>query len=301
MSGHRMTLADLDSRQRRIVADKRLSERMPPTDWLRLLAPLARFELATSRLRKQTRDAGLFSVAALFVTFIILAMSGFQLWLVPLPVTCLVLGVVASRRYQRLKSLALAGKLPRVVVPLLAMLVEDGADGAPAQLELDLRPADVPEKLVRDENLPPAGRYDRIWLRVYQDPWMRGQAELRDGTRIEWRVVDEVRHLQRRQSYGKRKTKSKLRNRSTLTVTLALPKGHRVAAATPATDAATAASTSTGTDVRVTPGDKRDRIEVSRVIKAASIESPEAAHLLDVIAVAFARARGAVAARAVGA
>lgn len=284
MANHRVTFADLDARQRRIVVDKRFAERMTTRALLDLLVPLPGFEVTRARLATRNSILVGLMIFVNFFAFMALAASKFAWPLIPIPAACLALFVLFVVRSSRLARQAQTQKLPRLVLPLLAVLAEEIEDGTPVALDLDLRAANLAPKLERTESLPPTPRFDKITLRVYRDPWMRGEAQLRDGARLRWTVSDEVREVDRRRNTGKRKTKTKAKNRSTLALVVTLPKGSH-AGADPA-DAAPA-----GAGVRVSREGKRDQIELARTIKSDTIDAPEAVHFLDLMAQVVTRAR----------
>jgi hypothetical protein len=258
---------------------------LPIGELLRILQPLAYLDRAVLRSQKRSAATAMAAFFATIITFIVLAANGFNAWLAPLPIVSLLTAVVSASRSRRLRKLTLAQKLPRVVVPLLAVLREEVDAGTPVTLELDLRPATLPEKLTGTESLPDHPPFYKVSARLFRDAWMTGRCQLDNGARLAWSVTSEVREINRRKrTPGKTKFQTKVKNRNLLTVSVALPKDS-FAFADPTGDAAGRGQG------QVKVGDKRDTLTLTRVVKTDSADPADAAQLLDTMADAFRRAR----------
>jgi len=280
-----VTLSDLNPRQRRVLAEKRLAESLPLGELLGILQPLARLDRTLARSGMRLAVIAMLAFFTTVITFIVLAVNGFPSWLIPVPVASLVLLVLAASRARRLAKMTLAQKLPRLVVPLLAVLKEEVDATAPVTLAVDLTAAQLPQKLAGTQDLPDAPPFYKISARLYRDAWMTGQCQLANGARLAWSVTAELREISRRKrGGGKVKFQTKVKNRSLFTVSIALPKDGFAFA--PPSGAA-----SVPADGRLKVGAKRDTLTLTRVVKTNSAEPPDAAHLLDTMADAFRRAR----------
>jgi hypothetical protein len=280
-----VTYATLAPRQRQILEAKRVADRLGARAWLDLLVPLARFDVAGDRARASSKAWMVRGLVGAFLGIFVVAMSGGSPLAVPVPVTSLALGIGAGLRYRKLLKIDLSNNLSRLVVPLLRVLDEETSAGSPVALDLDLRPANIPDKLERTENPPPVRGYFDMVERHYRDPWMTGKAELAVGARLEWTVVDEVVELQRksRSASGKTKTKTKYKKRSLMAVEISLPDAQY--AVGPASG-----DSPDGQKVRLKSTEKRQTFKVAQVVKVSSLEPPHVALLLDLVAVAFRRA-----------
>jgi hypothetical protein len=94
-----------------------------------------------------------------------------------------------KRRKWRLPSRATT-----VLVPLIHVLSEDtGPDGA-IGIAADFRGPDVPGKTGPKHNGPAGGRIRKITQWFTMDPWLQIRAELKDGSVLEIKVTDRIRH-----------------------------------------------------------------------------------------------------------
>ena len=280
----RVTYADLDADQRRIVQEKRVALTLGVRPLLELLLPLARFDAAGDRSRARTRRWMMRGFVGTFVGGIALVMSGASLVVAPIPMGAALLALGAGLRYRRLRHLDLSDNLRVLVLPLLTVLAEETAPDSPVTLQLDLRPSNSPDKLLSSSGARAEGRY-LIVERSYRDPWLTGQAELPRGVRLGWTIVDDVVEQKKtgRNARGKTKIKTKFKKRSAMTVTVALPAGSYAVA-----DAAVVGG-GDAESVSLKSREKRQTFTVTRVVKVASLAPPDAGQLLDLVAAAYRR------------
>ena len=104
---------------------------------------------------------------------------------------------------------------------------EDVAPGGPLTVEADLRGENPPEKAGQHYQLPAHGRIRKLTEWFVVDPWLRIGAELDDGSRLEVRVVDRIRHrkIHKIGASGKRKVAHKTRRTQVLRCRRVLPRG----------------------------------------------------------------------------
>ncbi|HET6148928.1 MAG TPA: hypothetical protein VFH68_15430 [Polyangia bacterium] len=280
-----ITYASLAPRQRQLLAEKRVSDRMGARAWLDLLAPLARFDTAADRARLAAGRGTFGGVMVTFFGLFAIGAAHGALWSLFVPAAGVALAIRSGLRYRRLGKLDLSNNLARVVVPFLTVLHEEGGPDRPVGLDLDLRAGDIDEKLQETLDLPPARGALSIVERRFRDPWMTGTAELAGGAKLSWTVVDDVREQKRRRrsASGKTKTKTKYKKRSLITVGVSFPARRFAVAAAPAEAAASK-------DLRVESSAKGQTFELRRAVKVASLEPLDVSDLLDLVAVAFRRA-----------
>jgi hypothetical protein len=184
-------------------------------------------------------------------------------------------------------------------MPLLAVLREETDPQREIEIDLDLRACDVPEKLVSREPPRREGAY-QIVDSDFRDAWMSGRAELRDGARLAWTVVDEIREQRRtkQNARGKVKRKTRYKKRSIMKASVELPAALYAAGSAAAAGgagsgaafaAAAAASAGPPAKVRLSAGEGAQTIKVARVVKSASLEPPDALNLIDLLGTAYRR------------
>ena len=114
-----------------------------------------------------------------------------------------------------------------VVVPLVAVVMQDLPPAGAVAITADLRGSKLPEKTGPRHELPVRRpvRSATVWYEV--DPWLRVRAVLRDGSSIDVSVTDRIRYrrVHKVNPRGKHKTKTKTKEVQLIRVTRALPKG----------------------------------------------------------------------------
>jgi hypothetical protein len=283
----------LNARQQDILDAKRFAGRMPAGALIDLLGPLAQLDADAGRSRATAQRwivGGV--IGTIFSGFVVLA-SGAGWVLAPLPLAGLALAFGAGLRYQRLKQMDLSNKLGALVMPLLAVLREETEPARDVEIDLDLRAPTAREKMVDQQPARQEGA-DRIVDSRFRDAWLSGSAQLHDGARVAWSIVDEIaeRHRTRRNPRGKIKTKARHKKRSIMKVSISLPEESFALAADAArVDAAVGAGAGAGdaTKVRVKPGDGQQTIKLARVLKSTSLEPADARGLIDLLAAAYRR------------
>ncbi|GAA4501805.1 hypothetical protein GCM10023191_052390 [Actinoallomurus oryzae] len=114
--------------------------------------------------------------------------------------------VTVKRRKWRLPSRTTA-----VLVPIIQVLSEDTAPDGAIGVAADFRGPRAPGKKGPERDLPVGGRVRRLTEWFVLDPWLQVRAELRDGSVLEIRVTDRIRHrkIHRVNARGKHKWKTK--------------------------------------------------------------------------------------------
>lgn len=265
----------LTPQQRAVLRDRKLAGTFQPTELIALLRPLASLDVLLTRLRTQAIIAavivGLSSIGVLI--FIPLGL------LVTIPATA-GLTVVAFR----LKRADLSDQLRTVTIPFLMLLREDTAAPGVAEVQLDLAGPIESSKKTGERPRDAHGSYTKIVDHLYVDPWFSGQAELADGAHLKWSIRDQVvmQRRQKRSASGKTKLKTKYKRRSRLRVELKWSdKAYTV-------DRAAAVR---GDDVQVQHREGRALVKVRGVVRGDSLEPMDVKPLVDLVALAYLRAR----------
>ena len=131
-----------------------------------------------------------------------------------------------KRRKWRLPS-----RTTTVLVPLIQVLSEDTAPDRTIGITADLRGPDMPDKTGPQHDLGVKTRYVRkITEWFVLDTWLQLRAELRDGSVLEVRVTDRVRHrkIHKVNARGKHKWKRKKKAVQRIDARRTLPRGMAV-------------------------------------------------------------------------
>jgi hypothetical protein len=114
-----------------------------------------------------------------------------------------------------------------VVVPLIHVLSEDTAPEAAIGIAADFRGPDVPGKAGPKRDIPAGGRVRKVTEWFVLDPWLQTRAELKDGSVLEIRVTDRIRHrkLHVVTANNKHKWKTKKKAVQRIDVKRTLPRG----------------------------------------------------------------------------
>jgi hypothetical protein len=277
----------LDARQRQIIAEKRFAGRLTARALIDLLGPVARFEAAAARSRASLLKWMTGGIIGTVATGFLALASGAGVVLLPLPLAGIAVALGAGLRYRRLQKLDLSNNLGGLVMPLLAVLREETDPAREVEIDLDLRAPTAPEKLVDKQPLRHYGGYEVVDS-LFRDAWMSGSAQLHDGARLGWSVVDEILEQKRtkRNPRGKVKTKTRYKKRSLMKVAVALPDASFALAAAAPTGGD---SVGAGAKVRVQAGEGAQTIKLGRVVKSTSLEPPDARGLIDLLAAAYRR------------
>jgi hypothetical protein len=122
----------------------------------------------------------------------------------------------------------LPSRTTTVLVPLIQVLSEDTAPDGPIGITADLRGPDMPDKTGPQRDLGVKTRQIRKITEWYVlDTWLQVRAELRDGSVLEVRVTDRVRHrkIHKVNARGKHKWKRKKKAVQRIDARRTLPRG----------------------------------------------------------------------------
>lgn len=121
---------------------------------------------------------------------------------------------------RKLRQRELEADLDTVVLPLLRILQEDVLPAEKLRLHLQL--GGLAQATLVRESRPRQNVYPRVVVQVLQNPWLRGETQLADGTALRLRITDLVRKVEKikRNPRGKTKTRYAYKQRSLLSVEL---------------------------------------------------------------------------------
>lgn len=216
---------DLSGAQRRFIAQKKINAAKTAEEWLAWLGPLAAFdELGDARRKRVGKWLG-WSVVFLIlgtIAAVILLMSGLVRWSGGVMGSVIVFWIIQLFRHKRLKSKDVGNELRDFVLPLMKLMRDDIGELEPVSLTLDLSGL-TKEKAGRRERQ--SKRYPKTDTTYYTDPWFSLDARLRDKTRLNCEIIDQVRHkkVKKKNPRGKIKTKTKLKTKRIIRGVLGFP------------------------------------------------------------------------------
>jgi hypothetical protein len=275
------TYRSLSAEQREILSKKQLELDRPVDELIALLKPIAACDKVANK--SQTRFGCTFGVLIVMTVVAVILFS--NLGRGPLLLGTFALFVAAAVAcgwfWIWLRGIDVSNNLRSFVIPVLALFREDIGPKSPVRLRLDLRkPTDATKKA--GESAPyKQGVYHKIIDTTYVDPWMTAETVLTDGTKLWWSVTDRIRERKKtkRNPRGKYKTKTKYRKITELEVRLGMKtKTYELAKAV---------------DAEVTSDGKRNKVDLQRRVRSASLEPIDPRALVDAITSVYRAARPA--------
>jgi hypothetical protein len=132
----------------------------------------------------------------------------------------------------------LPARTTTVLVPLIHVLSEDAGPAGAVGIAVDFRGPDTHGKAGPKREVPAGGRVRKITEWFVLDPWLQARAELKDGSVLEIKVTDRIRHRKIHvvNARNKHKWKTKKKAVQRIDVKRTLPRGadvRRPAAAPP--------------------------------------------------------------------
>ena len=274
------TYKSLTPEQKTILQEKQLNANRTPGELISLLRPLAEYDKLSDTVRTKFGCTAAFLFLASFVGFAVTAATP----ILAIPLFLILFGgaVFLTITTVKLSKLDVSNNMREFAVPILAILREDITPGETVQVRLDLRSPTHKDKLV-DKSAPyEAGVYHKVIDSNFEDPWFEGDAELADGSRLHWSVVDQIKEMSKTKKTprGKYKTKTKYKKRSLMSVQVALPeKRYGLVDRSPGGDA----------KLQIKEGEKRTSFKLSRTYKTNTIDPMPPSALIDLIAEAYRR------------
>ena len=273
----------LTAEQKQFLRSKQVEADRTPDEWLALLMPIAAYDESSDKLRRRCVILIVIAIVVLFLSIFILAAA---------PVVGLIIVIIALAAlvaaaivYRVTSKLDLQADLRKFVLPLLTILRADARPNRSLHLFLDLRGSTIKEKQTSQYAPRAAGAYHKIVESFYTDPWMNGQMVMADGSNLAWKIVDNIRKLEKtkRNPRGKTKTKTKIKLKSHLYVQVRLPdKTYSVSER--------GEQKKDVGKVALAPGEERNTVKIHRVVQATELAPLEPRHFIEVVAAAFRRA-----------
>jgi len=258
----------LSAEQKHALSQKEIALHRPIDELLAFFKPLAAWDRMSDKARTPFGcGMGLGIVVAIVLFWVIgrpmgLILSGLFL----------LAAIAAGVAYFRMKSIDLSNNFRQFAVPVLTVFREDFDATVPLQIRLDLRqPTDKAKR--QSESKPyKHGAYHKIIDRMFLDPWMEGEAQLVDGSRLRWSITDSIRQRTKtkRNARGKYKTKTKVSKRSEIDVELTLK-----------TKSYTLGHVD---EAEVKRGESKNSVRVTRRVKSASLDPVDPKVFIDLVA-----------------
>lgn len=184
---------DLSPSARQIVDDKRIEGKKRLKEWFKLMKEVAVFDESTDALRQKAYSRGIISIIGAVILFIVnfvfifLAAEGIVGgWIffisVPAIILCIIGIVVFMLKGSRLKKFDLTNEFRITLLPFLQAISEDIRPGSRIKMSLDMSGA-TEEKVIKNEEIPP-GRFKKLVETIYDDPWLKMEIVLAEGSRL---------------------------------------------------------------------------------------------------------------------
>lgn len=270
----------LDTEQKRTLREKRLEMNRPAAQLLEFLKPLAVCDAMSDKVRKKL---GCTFALAILASIIVIVIGFHDRWppiVIPVLLAVLALTIGFGYLWSWTRGIDVSNNFRQFAIPVLTVLRDDFDPAQPLHVRLDLTSPTTPAKK-RGESAPyKKGGYYKIVDTTYVDDWMAVEGVLVDGTKLSWRVRDSIRERSKtkRNARGKIKTKTKYKKKSEIEVSMGLRKK-------------TYALTSTVGEM--SEDGKRQKVQMSREVIAASLDPIDPRALLDLLADVFRNARPA--------
>ena len=272
-------LRTLTPQQRAALAQKRIEGEFSAVQLLELLRPLAEFDGLNDRARGKTIWLiVLLIIAALITLFVVSVSNPMAAWIASGLMFAAAVALIGIEF--RLRGLDVSNNVRKVALPFLAVLREDTPRDAPLHVQIDFAKPIVKAKQVSKKPPYQKGRYHRVVDTLYRDAWFSGSAQLADGSRLRWEVVEDivVSHCRKRNPRGKIKLKTKHAKRSQLHVSVALPRRNYQFGEI---------EKSPGTRAAVSVNDKRTLVKLSHKLKSRSLEPFDVRELINLVSAAY--------------
>jgi len=220
-----------NAEQKQFVATKKLEAKFKIKKWLELLENVAIMDTygdeAVKKLNKLKWSFGSFGVViALIIWWTKLGRHyGALLFLIPLALFALCFINYLRQKY--LKKLDLSNGLRLFTIPVMKVLQEETDKENPIAMKLDFNNPLAKNYLVKKINNTNKS-YPKVDTYIYQHPWINANTKLLDDVEIDWGITDLIvkKHITKRSSSGKYKTKNKIKIKHSLRLMVAFPKSN---------------------------------------------------------------------------
>ena len=270
----------LSPAERETIVSGQFAGDFTPDALLDQMRTLATFDASNDKTRG--RFAGLIAIFVL-ATIAALIMHNFAPPLLyPLAVVCAMIAIALIVLRRRLVKVDISNNFREVALPFLALIKQDMDADQTVTVRIDLRaPTDAKKR--RGTSQPyQRGAYTKIVDTTYEDRWFHGCAQLADGSRLRWDVVDEVCESQRTKRSRSNKSKTKTRHIKRSTIAVALTVANKVYGVNEGL-------ASNRHKVAVQHGAKRRIIKLTRKLKNKSLDPIDPTVLIDAVSSAYKR------------
>lgn len=208
---------------------KHITGQFRPAKWLKLLHRLSAMDEAGDSKRNGLMIAQLVLGGLAFLSLISLVFT-IDAGLAPAALAIgagAIVGIIILQVIkQKQKSSDLFNNLRLTAEPIVSLMREDILPGKKVSLDIDCKGPLHPHLITEKIPKPKRGRLPRIGTTFYTYPWMKGEATLKDQTRLAWEIVSIVRHrdITKRGSSGKIKYKDKYKTKHRVSLRANFPK-----------------------------------------------------------------------------
>lgn len=214
----------LSPEQLDLLSKKSIDARFKIKDWLDLLQKLAIYDRFADKRRSQlTGWAIAFGVFAFLSIFLPIATGIMLLFIVT--AVLLVLLIIYLVKINTLQKRDLNNGLREFLVPWLVALREEIGKNTYIKLKIHLGKSTDKAWQISEQKHKGWG-YPKVSTYMYLFPWLTGEATLADGTIVDWKCSQLIRHrrITKRNARGKIKTKNKYKIKHIVVAKVQMPK-----------------------------------------------------------------------------
>ncbi len=224
-----INVSDLSPFAQQVVKTKIIQGVSNYNAWMHSFRELASFDQVRDELYKKANFRfWLFLVLNFVMAFFILFLGVLFIFLAVIPLIALIVFVVLTvinyNKRKALQGVDLENDFRALVIPVLEELMEDVSDKDRMKVRLDLS-GPTAAKVIYNQEVPP-GRFRKVIMTVYRDPWCDLSIRLADGATLLLSIVTTYTVQERRWTNprGKYKTKKKWKKLMVISASL-LPAG----------------------------------------------------------------------------
>jgi hypothetical protein len=219
-----------DAEQKQFVATKKIEANFKIKKWLELLENVAIMDTyADDLIKRLNKLKWTFGISGLVITFFTLFLMAIpyaaSLFLVAL--ACFVLCFINYLRQKRFKQYDLANGLRLFTIPLMKVLREETDKENTIDMKLNFNnPLNKDFLIKKIDNTSKS--YPKVDTYIYKNQWINANTKLLEDVEIDWNITDMVvkKHITKRSSSGKYKTKTKIKIKHGMRLTIAFPKSN---------------------------------------------------------------------------
>jgi hypothetical protein len=219
-----------NAEQKQFVATKKIEANFKIKKWLELLENVAIMDTyADDLIKKLNKLKWTFGISGLVIVFITLFLMAIpyaaSLFLIAL--VSFVLCFINYLRQKRFKQFDLANGLRLFTIPLMKVLREETDKENTIEMKLDFNNPLSKDYLIKKiDNTSKS--YPKVDTYIYKNQWINANTKLLEDVEVEWNITDMIvkKHVTKRSSSGKYKTKTKIKIKHGMRLTIAFPKSN---------------------------------------------------------------------------